>query len=96
MRSAFRSAQAHEFNPVKIANTLRFLERASEYRGLEHKIVKNLLLARYWENPQNAKESRLLKILGLARLEARLRKNTYEHYNLTLERLNESLGTCLK
>lgn len=57
MRSAFRST--HDLDPQKIANTLRFLERATEVRGLEHKIVKNLLLARYWETPQNVKESRM-------------------------------------
>ncbi|KAJ5533638.1 hypothetical protein N7494_010190 [Penicillium frequentans] len=95
MRSAFRSNHT-ELDPSKIANTLLFLERATDVRGLEHKIVKNLMLARYWEQPHIARESRVLKVLGLGKAEDKLRKNAYEHYNLTLERLNESLGTCLK
>ncbi|KAJ6036050.1 hypothetical protein N7540_000329 [Penicillium herquei] len=94
MRTAFRST--NEFDPLKIANTLRFLERATESRGLEHKILRNMMIARYWEAPQNVKESRVLKVLGLGKVENRIRKHAYDHYNQTLERLNESLGTCLK
>ncbi|KAJ5622826.1 hypothetical protein N7490_011431 [Penicillium lividum] len=94
MRSAFRSPHA-ELDPTRIANTIRFLERATEIRGLEHKILKNLMLARYWENPPT-RETRVLKSLGLFSEEERLRNMAYEHYNLTLQRLNESLGTCLK
>ncbi|KAJ5936969.1 hypothetical protein N7466_003419 [Penicillium verhagenii] len=98
MRNAFRSTHTptSEFDPSKIANTLLFLERAADVRGLEHKIVKNLMLARYWEQPHIARDSRVLKVLGLGKVEDRFRKKAYEHYNLTLERLNESLGTCLK
>lgn len=39
---------------------------------------------------------RRLRGLGLGRLETRFRKSAYGHYNSALERLNESLGTCLK
>ncbi|KAK9470296.1 uncharacterized protein V1510DRAFT_423511 [Dipodascopsis tothii] len=31
------------YEPVKFENTLLFLEAAEKYRGLEHKILKNLL-----------------------------------------------------
>jgi len=58
LRTSFRSAPREEFDPSKIANTLRFLERAADATGFEHKIVKNLLFARYWELPNVAKESR--------------------------------------
>lgn len=59
LQTSFRSAPREEFNPSRIANTLRFLERAAAVTGYEHKIVKNLLFARYWELPQIAKESRM-------------------------------------
>lgn len=59
LRTSFRSAPRHEFDPSRIANTLRFLERAADATGFEHKIVKNLLFARYWELPNVAKESRM-------------------------------------
>ncbi|KAF7714706.1 Uncharacterized protein PECH_007069 [Penicillium ucsense] len=64
--------------------------------GLEHKILKNLLLSRYWELPNIAKESRVLRSLGLGKEEQKLRKVAYNQLSLTLKRLNESLGTCLK
>lgn len=59
LRNAFRSSKAQDFDPSRIANTLRFLERATEVAGLEHKIVRNLLLTRYWQLPQNSRESRV-------------------------------------
>ncbi|KAJ5138073.1 hypothetical protein N7526_004306 [Penicillium atrosanguineum] len=96
LRTSFRSTPRDEFDPSRIANTLRFLERAADATGFEHKIVKNLLFARYWELPNIAKESRTLRALGLGKLETRFRKSAYRHYSSTLERLNESLGTCLK
>ena len=59
LRTAFHASPPTEFDPSRIANTLRFLERAADMTGLEHRILKNLLLSRYWELPQNAKESRM-------------------------------------
>ncbi|KAJ5689758.1 hypothetical protein N7462_004150 [Penicillium macrosclerotiorum] len=96
LRSAFRSPSREDFDPSRIANTLRFLERAANTTGFEHKIVKNLLLARYWERALVDKDSRILRSLGLLNADHQLRKSAYDHLNLTLERLNESLGTCLK
>ncbi|KAJ5880570.1 uncharacterized protein N7473_011623 [Penicillium subrubescens] len=96
LRTSFRASPPAEFNPSRIANTLRFLERATDMTGLEHKILKNLLLSRYWELPQIAKESRILRSLGLGSAEHQLRKSAYDQLDLTVERLNESLGICLK
>lgn len=59
LRTSFRASPPAEFDPARIANTLRFLERAADMTGLEHRILKNLLFSRYWELPQNAKESRM-------------------------------------
>jgi len=59
LRSSFRSASRDDFDPERISNTLHFLQRASEYRGLEHKIVKNLIMVRYWEQPQVKKDVRM-------------------------------------
>lgn len=50
LRNSYRSSPSEQFDPAKITNTLRFLERATEVAGMEHKILKNLLLARYWED----------------------------------------------
>lgn len=43
LRHAFRTNNASEFNPVQIQTTLEFLDGAARARGLEHKLVKNLL-----------------------------------------------------
>lgn len=59
LRASFRNSPPTEFDSMRIANTLGFLERACNTAGLEHKILKNLLLSRYWELPNIAKESRV-------------------------------------
>lgn len=59
LRSSFRSASREDFDPERISNTLRFLQRASESTGLEHKIVKNLIMVRYWEQSQVKKDVRV-------------------------------------
>jgi hypothetical protein len=59
LRKSYRSSPPEEFDPSKIANTIRFLERATEVAGMEHKILKNLLLARYWQQDHLAKEARV-------------------------------------
>jgi hypothetical protein len=59
LRKSYRSTPSEEFDPVKINNTLRFLERATAVAGMEHKILKNLLLARYWEQGHLVRESRV-------------------------------------
>lgn len=59
LRLSFRSSEPKDFDQVKIANTLRFLERAADMTGIEHKIVKNLMLVRYWEQPIVNREFRM-------------------------------------
>lgn len=58
LRTAFRSP-SEQFEPSRIANTLRFLERATGTANLEHKIVKNILITRYWETTPIGKDSRM-------------------------------------
>lgn len=52
IRSAFRSSPASDFDPDKVARTLQFLQHAADCTGFEHRIVKNLLMVRYWERPE--------------------------------------------
>ncbi|KAJ5549762.1 hypothetical protein N7535_002296 [Penicillium sp. DV-2018c] len=96
LRESYRSSPSEEFDPAKIVNTIRFLDRATEVAGMEHKILKNLLLVRYWQQDHLAKEARVPSSLGLGPVEKQLRTSVFEHYDLTLNRLNESLGTCLR
>lgn len=43
LRTGFRKGSIQDFNQEKISKTLEFLVGAERERGLEHKIVKNLL-----------------------------------------------------
>ncbi|KAK1150331.1 hypothetical protein N8T08_000233 [Aspergillus melleus] len=96
LRSAFRAGTREEFQPQKIANTLSFLQRARDVAGLEHKIVRNILMVNYWEQPIMRKEYRVLKGLGIDQKQFVVREGANEQFNQTLRLLNESLGTCLK
>ncbi|KAL5363063.1 hypothetical protein BJX96DRAFT_155112 [Aspergillus floccosus] len=96
LRSSFQDSSSRDFNPRKIANTLQFLHRAADVAGMEHKIVKNLMMVRYWEQPHLRKDLRILKGIGVNQRQSSLRKDANEQFNLTLMLLNESLGTCLR
>jgi hypothetical protein len=47
LRRSFREDPQEAFEPTRIDNTLTFLERASKYRGREHKILRNILKVRF-------------------------------------------------
>ncbi|GAD97955.1 hypothetical protein ANI_1_1588074 [Paecilomyces variotii No. 5] len=94
LRTSFRSASRDEFDPNRMANTLQFLQRATDSRGMEHKIVKNLLMVRYWEQPQVKKDARVFK--GQDVKDISLRRSSNAHFNSTLMLLNESLNICLR
>ena len=49
LENAYRTGNAADYDAKKINNTLTFLEGAAKEKGLEHKIVKNLLHTWYWE-----------------------------------------------
>lgn len=59
LRSSFRNSPTKEFDSRKIENTLRFLARATDMAGVEHKLVKNLLMVRFWEQPEVHKDMRM-------------------------------------
>lgn len=48
MRNAFRNASSGTFDRTKIDRTLQFLDGAAKSKGVEHKIVKNLMFV-WWE-----------------------------------------------
>jgi hypothetical protein len=63
LRLAFRKGTPAELNTQKTNNTLKFLQYATVESGLEHKILKNLLLV--WRNQDMGgyKRSRAQKLL---------------------------------
>ena len=49
IETAFRNGKPSDFQPTRVANTVVFLENAARETGMEHKILKNLLHARWWQ-----------------------------------------------
>ncbi|KAK2760953.1 hypothetical protein FQN54_002195 [Arachnomyces sp. PD_36] len=93
LRSSFRSGSPAEYDNRKIQNTLQFLQRAAESAGIEHKIMKNLVMVRFWEQSPN-KSPRL--VVGEGEMGRHIRRTTNKHFEATLHLLNESLGLCLR
>ncbi|GAB7361189.1 hypothetical protein MBLNU230_g1221t1 [Neophaeotheca triangularis] len=90
IRSAFRSSHVSEFDAIRIAKTLQFLDGAAKYRGLEHRIVKNLSRV-WWER------ARLPYQRTHERPDVRpFRMNAYDDFDRTIEGLNTSMGLCIK
>ena len=57
LRLAFRSRNTTAFNPLKIKNTLLFLQHAAAERGLEHRLLKSLLHVWWWQE-QTSRQKR--------------------------------------
>ena len=48
LENAYRTGNAADFNAQKFNNTITFLEGAAKEKGLEHRILKNLLHTWFW------------------------------------------------
>lgn len=55
LRGAFRSKDA-QFDERAIRRTLWFVKAAGRELGMEHKLVKNMLMVHYWRQQVGAKE----------------------------------------
>lgn len=55
LRGAFRSKDA-QFDERAIKRTLWFVKAAARELGMEHKLVKNMLMVHYWRQQVGAKE----------------------------------------
>ena len=49
----FRNNSASKFNKHRVGNTLMFLENAAKTRGVEHRILKNLIHVRWLEHTKD-------------------------------------------
>ena len=47
LRDSFRNEPHDAFEATRIQNTIHFLERASLFNGMEHKVLKTVLTVRY-------------------------------------------------
>ncbi|PGH03849.1 hypothetical protein GX51_03837 [Blastomyces parvus] len=96
LRKSFRNGAPSEFDPRKIVNTLEFLRLASTSTSTEHKIVKNLLHVRFWQQPQKLGLGDPKFFGAQPSIRVQMRAAAYRPFEMTLKMLNESLGLCLK
>ncbi|EDN04136.1 DUF1763 superfamily domain-containing protein [Histoplasma capsulatum] len=96
LRKSFRNGTSKEFNPQRIVNTLEFLRLASSSTSTEHKIIKNLLHVRFWQQPQKLALGDTKFFDAQTGARSQMRSAAYRPFEMTLKMLNESLGLCLK
>jgi len=87
LRNGFRKGAIEDFDAQKIARTLEFLDHARTTRGLEHKLLKNILLV--WGKRKDAMYQTLPKH------QAAIFTKRYDGFEETLRNLNESMRLCL-
>ncbi|KAF2767952.1 DUF1763-domain-containing protein [Teratosphaeria nubilosa] len=85
LRANFRSSTPDDFDAAKVQRTLEFLDGAAKTRGIEHKVLQNLCYV-WWERGKLGKGNEVKPLRDMA----------YEEFDRAVERLNESLGLCLR
>jgi hypothetical protein len=108
LRKAFRKEHPSSFNQEKVDKTVEFLRLAAREKGLEHRIVRNLLHTVYWEKYGHIKYA-LQEELSEADANSIYRSSAVKtpmqkqikgtarmHYQMTLAMLNDSMGLCLR
>ncbi|KAF2188198.1 DUF1763-domain-containing protein [Zopfia rhizophila CBS 207.26] len=92
LRLAFRKGNATDFNQQKIDNTIEFFRYATIENGLEHKILKNILLV--WWHQETGGFRRVSKN-ALTPTEVEIKVTAFDTFNHNIHMLNESMGMCL-
>lgn len=99
LRRAFRKKEGATFDGKAIRRTVWFLRNAATQRGMEHQIVRNLLLTQFWRVKEDTVAWK--RIVGYSDKQKRKDKmdvisNTaYVHYEQTITMLNKTMGMCL-
>ncbi|KAM0287961.1 hypothetical protein ACHAQH_000028 [Verticillium albo-atrum] len=99
LRTAFRDKNA-TFDAESIKRTIWFINSAALERGLEHKILKNLIRTAYTRNKPEHWRS-VLKSAGTSQKKTQdvtdnVIANGTKHYDMTVAMLNKTMGLCLR
>ncbi|CAG8958322.1 hypothetical protein HYFRA_00000678 [Hymenoscyphus fraxineus] len=92
LRLAFRTEDPATFDQQKIDNTIEFLGYAAKEAGLEHKLVKNILLTNWWKARIHVPRTKGSK----ETIAAEMQRKATLNYTMTLAMLNDSMGLCLR
>ncbi|KAI0388342.1 DUF1763-domain-containing protein [Xylariaceae sp. FL0594] len=101
LRRAFREEGA-TYDARGVWRTIRFLDAAARERGLEHRVLKNLLVIAWWRYGFDCKATYKKALIDAnterkkTDLEKYMSATAYAHYDKTIEMLNKSMGLCLR
>ncbi|KAL6695978.1 hypothetical protein J3F84DRAFT_372608 [Trichoderma pleuroticola] len=95
LRTAFRERDA-ALDREGVKRTVWFLEAAGKERGLEHKILKNLVRVRLDRSWGLRTWKRALNETKQKSEARKLQQDAMQHYNMTVAMLNKSMGLCLR
>ncbi|KAK2070715.1 hypothetical protein P8C59_005190 [Phyllachora maydis] len=102
LRAGFRDPKA-DFDADRVRRTVWFLNAAAQERGLEHKIVKNLIHTQ-WKRAKAGGKPRTYgevltatsKSLHKRAKEEVVAEMAYTQYDQMVAMLNETMGLCLR
>ncbi|KAL7798168.1 hypothetical protein V8C37DRAFT_368963 [Trichoderma ceciliae] len=95
LRAAFRERNA-VLDGEGVKRTVWFLEAAARERGLEHKILKNLIRVRLDRSWGTKSWKRALNETKQKADTRQLQQDAMQHYEMTVAMLNKSMGICLR
>ncbi|ETS78761.1 hypothetical protein PFICI_08614 [Pestalotiopsis fici W106-1] len=95
LRAAFREKGA-QLDQAGVAKTLQFFEAAQGSRGLEHKVLKNLLFVAFHRYEGRGMKTTTIENFKIRPLNREFRATAYKHYDMTIAMLNKSMGLCLR
>lgn len=101
LRAAFRDSKAgaDAFDPEAVRRTIWFFNAAAQSRGLEHRIVRNLVTTAYWRRRRAATMQTTWKVVVERKKNPAVHDvdgTEYDHYDRTLQKLNETMRLCLR
>ncbi|KAI4729398.1 hypothetical protein E4T49_02833 [Aureobasidium sp. EXF-10728] len=97
LRSSFRNPTS-PFDPQQISQTLEFLSNAAKYKGLEDRVVKNLIHVwgcRHRDVPSALAQGLIEEHRKRDRKDMRLRDAAYERFDDQVTMLERTLGIRL-
>ncbi|PHH60801.1 hypothetical protein CDD81_1152 [Ophiocordyceps australis] len=95
LRQVFRRPDA-SWNAKVVQRTLWFLEAAARERGLEHRILKNVLRVRMLRNLRRGEWRNQLHASTRRDILETEKEHALTHYEMTIAMLNKSMGIHLQ
>ncbi|UNI19946.1 hypothetical protein JDV02_006088 [Purpureocillium takamizusanense] len=97
LRAAFRDGGGAAWDPEGARRTLWFVQAAARERGLEHRVLKNLLRVGGMRMRMRGLEWRRMLHESKQRNDTKAEQETaMQHYDMTVAMLNKSMGLCLR